>query len=267
MKTKITILSRYQKSLLLFIFIIIPVVATVSVLRGQGQNHATSKNKKEEATPIQPGVMTEKQKKHSKLFKGTHYEKGYKVTDLVDKKGDVQLSGPINEVPRLKLSLADSLNKLACNSDLVVIGLTKSKASNIIETGTFLFTDYEITVEEVLKNGEPSPVRQGEGITVPRLGGVVALKGHTVKAIDEEVSPLEMGERYVCFLKYEPLAETYRSFGHPMFDDTFLLHGDEVLQISRKPLPLGWKKSVDAAGFMSELRNALIQPCQTGGMR
>ncbi|HLL72473.1 MAG TPA: hypothetical protein VK363_13610, partial [Pyrinomonadaceae bacterium] len=221
--------------------------------------------KQEEATPIQLGVMSEKQKKRSKLFKGTHYEKLYKVVDLVAKKGDVQLWGPISEAPLYNLPIGESLLKLGCNTDLVIIGSTKSKASHIIDIGTFLFTDYEITVEEVLKNSDLAPVQQGQDITVPRSGGVVSLNGHIVTAIDNGQSPLEKGERYLLFLKYEPLAETYRPFGHPMFDDTFLIHGDEVTQISRNPLPLGWKKSTAASAFLKEARNALTQPCQPGG--
>jgi hypothetical protein len=258
-------MSHYQKAFLVLAFLIIPIVATMSALRGQSQNHTTSNNKKEEATPIQLGVMTEKQKKRSKLFKGTQYERRYKVADLVAKKGDVQLWGSISEVPRSKLPLGESLLKLGCNTDLIIIGSAKSKASNIIEIGTFLFTDYEITVEEILKNSDLAPVQQGQDITVPRSGGVVTLNGHTVTALDEEESPLVKGEHYLLFLKYEPLAESYRPFGHPMFDDTFLIHGDEVTQVSRKPLPLQRKKSIDVSGFMDEVRNALAQPCQPGG--
>lgn len=118
---------------------------TIRIATSQNTNKLEQKitgMKQEEATPIQLGVMTEKQKKRSKLFKGSRYERGYKVADLVAKKGDVQLWGPISEVPLYNLPIGESLLKLGCNTDLVVIGSTKSNASNIIETGTFLFTDY-----------------------------------------------------------------------------------------------------------------------------
>lgn len=248
--------------------VILITFITVRIATSQHTNKSGQKipsMKQEEATPIQLGVMTEKQKKRSKLFKGTRYERGYQVADLVAKKGDVQLWGPISEVPLYDLPLNESLLKLGCNTDLVVVGSTKSKASHIIAAGTFLFTDYEITVEEVLKNSELAPVRQGQEITVPRAGGVVTLNGHTVTALDEEQSSLKKGERYLLFLKYEPLAETYRPFGHALFDDAFLIHDNEITQISRKPLPLDWKKSMEASAFLKEVRNALTQPCQTRG--
>lgn len=50
-----------------------------------------------------------------------------------------------------------------------------------------------------------------------------------------------------------------------MFDDAFLLRGNEVEQISDKPLPLGWKRTADAASYLSEARNVLNNPC--GGAR
>ncbi|HEY9401447.1 MAG TPA: hypothetical protein VIQ24_02045 [Pyrinomonadaceae bacterium] len=249
--------------------VILITFITVRIATSQHTNKPgqkiTGMKQEEEATPIQLGVMTEKQKKRSKLFKGTRYERGYKVADLVAKKGDVQLWGPLSEVPLYDLPLNESLLKLGCNTDLVVIGSTKSKASHIIAAGTFLFTDYEITVEEVLKNSGSAPVRQGQDITVPRSGGVVTLNGHNVTALDEEQSPLKKGGRYLLFLKYEPLAETYRPFGHALFDDTFLIHDNEITQISRKPLPLGWKKSTEVNAFLKEVGNALTQPCQPGG--
>jgi len=262
-------MTKYRFGLAItLVGLILATFLTVGIATSQHTNKPGQKitsTKQEEATPIQLGVMSEKQKKRSKLFKGTHYEKGHKVTDLVAKKGDVQLSGPIREVPLYDLPIGESLLKLGCNTDLVIMGSVKSKASHIIDTGTFLFTDYEITVEEVLKNSDLAPVQQGQGMTVPRLGGAINLNGHIVTAIDDGQSPLEKGERYLLFLKYAPLAETYRPFGHPRFDDTFLIHGDEVTQISRKPLPLDWKKSMDASTFLKEVRNALTQPCQPGG--
>ena len=223
--------------------------------------------KQEDVTPIQLGVMTEKQKKHSKLFKGNHYKSGPKVADLVAKKGDVKLWGPIREVPRSQLPLNDSLVNLKCNTDAIIIGTPTSKTSNLIETGTFLFTDYEITVEEVLRSNDLTPVQSGQSITIPRLGGSVLLNGHLVEAVDDATAPLEKGERYLFYLKYDALAGTFKPLGHPMFDDTFRLSEDKVSQVSRKPLPLRWKQETDKAAFLSKVRNTLAHPCQLGGER
>lgn len=260
-------MRSYHKVFLLLAFLTIPLVAAMSGLRGQSQGVMTSNKTKEEATPIQEGVMTEKQKKHSKLFKGTHYRGGQKVADLVAKKGDVKLWGPIREVPLYKMPLSESLANLKCNTDIVIIGSVKSKSSNLIETGTFVFTDYEITVEEILKNSDQATIQPGQDITVPRLGGDIILNGHTVRAVDEAVFLLEKGERYLFYLKYEPLAATYRPFGHPLFDDTFRLSGDKISQVSRKPLPLGWKQTIDLTVFMNESRQALNRPCQVRGVQ
>jgi hypothetical protein len=248
--------------------LILATFLTVGIATSQNTNKPGQKitvTKQEEATPIELGVMTEKQKKHSKLFKGTHYSRGRKVADLVAKQGDVRLWGPIREASLRPVALSVVLTNLKCNTDAVIIGVVKSKSSNLIETGTFVFTDYEITVEEILKNNDLAPIRQGGEITVPRLGGKVVLRGHVVQAVDEGMAPLAIGERYLFYLKYEPLAETYRPYGHPSYDDTFHLNGDKISQVSDKVLPFEQHQATDATSFINEVRNTLNNPCNTGG--
>jgi hypothetical protein len=226
-----------------------------------------SRTTPEEATLIQEGVMTQRQRKHSELFKGTDYQRGKKISELVAEKGDVELRGPIEEVVRLpQVSPGEALARITCGSDAIVIGTVTAKSSNIIKSGTFLFTDYEIAVTEVLKNNPASAVNVGDTITVPRLGGAVSLGGHVVRATDETMAGLTTGKSYLLYLKFLPDSGTYRPLGHPAFDDTFQLQGEYVTQVSRKQLPVEWKLPTPAGGFMREVRTALSTDCASGGL-
>lgn len=221
----------------------------------------------EEPTPIQEGVMTTRQKKHSKVFKGfAHATRGRKIPDLVSELGDVELSGGIDEVPLIpRMPISQSLSVIACKSDAVVIGTVNEKLSHLIESGTFTFTDYELTVQEVLKDNPLAQLQPGAIITVTRAGGTVRLKGHTVRAVSEQMAPLAVGGRYLLYLVFLPETSAYRPLVSPFFDDSFHLDNDRATQVSRKQLPLGRRGATDVASFLTEARNAIHQPCRERG--
>jgi hypothetical protein len=223
--------------------------------------------RQEEPTPIEEGVMTSKQEKHSRLYKGFEdATRGRKIPDLVTERGDLKLSarpGVIDELPliRPRPPLSQSLSILSCRTDAVMIGKVTEKSSHLLESGTFTFTDHELTVEEVLKDNLLAHLQPGATITVTRTGGSVRLKGHTVRAFDERMAPLAVGERYLLYLVFLPETDSYRPFVNAIFDDSFHLDGDRLVQVSIQQLPLGPGKTADASSFLAEARNAVYQPC------
>jgi len=127
-----------------------------------------------EATRIQPGMMTEKQKEHSKLYK--YYNIAHKGKKLVDRgKGihDVRvvigepLSNPFQDL----LTPQEFLHQLSCKSDAVVIVKVVDKESQLTEDEDFLFSDYSVKVIELLKNNEKDSIDLDSVLTVTRPGG------------------------------------------------------------------------------------------------
>ena len=184
LKNKITLFS------VLVVAIGISAAAFFVAFRSEAQTQQNN-NKKEvkvrrgdlekqrllDATPIQKGVMTAKQKKHSKIFKG--YRDRAKISDLMAQRGDIEIIQPVGNVRTPQsFNLDNYLQELSCKADAVVAGTVKSKASQINEDGTFVFTDYEFTSEEVLKNNAVAPINSSTGITITRTGGAVKLNGH-----------------------------------------------------------------------------------------
>lgn len=241
----------------------VTVMTAMANLPNKTQNSGAPAGQ-EEATPIQEGVMSERQKKHSKIFKRfEEATRGRKLRDLVAERGDVEVRETVGTTFMPKsFNLRQYLQDLTCEADAVVIGIVQSKSSQLIEEGTFVFTDYEVRAEEVLKNNVAMPTGQSSEITVTRSGGTVKLNGHTVRAIDYRSEPLEVGARYLLYLKYIPETGAYRPFGNSMSDDTLRLSGEKVTQVSRKALPLGRRGVANVDTFMAEVRGALSDSCR-----
>jgi hypothetical protein len=218
---------------------------------------------KEEPTPVQAGVMTGRQKKHAKLFKGYDAtRKGKKLSDLPSETGEVNVQLMVGDKPLPRsVNLSEYLQKSACAADAVVIGTVSSKASQLTEDGSFTFTDYELNVEEVLKDNPAAPLHANDIVTITRAGGAVKLNGRTLRATDYAEKPLEVNGRFVLFLKYLPETGAYRPYTGNVGDDSFQLRGGKILQVSDEVLPLGAHRPTDVAPFLAEVHSAVSSAC------
>jgi hypothetical protein len=197
-----------RKRLIAISFLVcVLALSSVSVLYSQGQQPQT------DATVVQEGVMTERQREHSRLFKG--YGTGKKLRDL---SAEVPTGVKVKRGPGLPTgeegvsqSLAGFIQGLACNADAAVIAVVKDKSSQLTEDGEFIFTDYELTVEQVLKDNNLSHLEPNLILTVTRPGGRIQLSGHIVEAEDASFKALTKGQRYVLFLKFIPQIGSYNS--------------------------------------------------------
>lgn len=249
---------RKKTILLLLAVLIITVMTAIAALRDQPQ-HSSAANKQEEATPIQEGVLSEKQKKHSKLFKGYDLAaKGKKLRDRVAQEGDVNIYWLVGDkrVPE-SFNLNNYLKDFARQADVVIVGVVQNKSSQLIEQGSYIFTDYELTVEDVLKSNSTAPLQLNGDVTVTRIGGAVKLNGHVVRTIDYSEKLLRVGGRYLLFLKFVPEAGTYRSLRNSLSDGSFQLRGNKIIQVSDLPLPFGGNAETAAEPFIAEVRVAI----------
>lgn len=253
--------SRKNIALLLLASLAVTVITAVAAL--QSRTQSASSGKQEEATPIQEGVMSEKQKKHSKIFKGYDVTaKGKKLRDRVAEEGDVNIYWLVGDkrLPE-SFNLNNYLQEFARKADAIVVGVVRSKSSQLIEQGSYIFTDYELTVEDVLKNNSTTPLQLNGDITVTRIGGVVKLNGHVVRTIDHSEKLLRSGARYLLFLRFDSEAGTYRSLRDNLTDGSFQLRGNKIIQVSDLPLPFGGSYETAAEPFITEVRVAIKKAC------
>lgn len=78
----------------------------------------------------------------------------------------------------------------------------KDRSSDLTAKETFIFTDYTLLVEGVLKNNPAAELNPGDSIIVTRPGGTLILDGRKVKAVDGDYPPLRMAGRYLLFLRF-----------------------------------------------------------------
>lgn len=257
---------KKNKKIAFIVFAVVVITAATTAVRFQGQNQKSGQGQdREQATVIQEGQTTEKQRQHSKLFgKYGDVTHGKKLTelslsgdvDVVREKGDEILT------QSSYLSINDYLSLLACHADAIVVGVVENKSSQLTDDGTFLFTDYSFRPQEVLKDNAYDPLQADFQITVTRIGGLAVLNGHTVRAVDETQKSLRSGSRYLLFLRYIPATRAYRSMGTTSGDDSFELVDANIAQVSERHAPLGLSsKKTDQPSFFSKVHDAVKRSC------
>jgi hypothetical protein len=153
--------------------IVAAVAATATTTLCSQLAGQSAKGGQEEATAIQEGVMSDRQKAHSRLYKGLkNAAGGRQIRDLVAERGDVEIIEVIGDQQRPRYrNIYKYLTTISCKADAVVIGAVRNKTSQIIEEGTFTFTDYEFVLEGVIKDVPAATAKSNDVITVTRPGG------------------------------------------------------------------------------------------------
>lgn len=200
-----------RRNLLMTAFL---VCLLLTLSAGSQERSSAQKDQRElEASTIQAGVMTEKQEQHSKLY--NQYDSGSKIQDLLNLEDDdifIRRSLPFRfGSPGQTRSDVDEIKRITCAADAIVVATVKRSASQITASQSFLFTDYGLVVQEVLRNNTPGVIHQESEITVTRPGGAVLVGGRRITAIDESFLPLRRGNQYLLFLRYLPETESFAS--------------------------------------------------------
>lgn len=183
-----------------------------------------------DATPTQLGVLTERQKIHSKLYSFYGGRNKKKLSEFISHpEGKViAFDFEIGLGPKLTTLVTNEeyFGRLADESDAIISGRANQKVSQITEDDTFIFTDYHIEVIEVFKDNPISPLANGVNITLTRPGGKIVVDGVIMQATDHHFLPLPVNTKEVfLFLKYIPQTGAYqatRDTGSFQLDDETL---------------------------------------------
>jgi hypothetical protein len=216
------------------------------------QNHAEEKQYRADladATPAQLGVLTERQRTHSKLY--THYQQmrnGETISDLIANAKSKNLGIVFNLGLSEVLTESDSpehyFGRLAGQSDAVIRGKATSKTSQVTEDEAFIFTDYDVVVTEVLKNDATFPVNVGATVTVTQPGGKVVIDGIILNAEDHYFAPLPINNNYLLlFLKFIPETGAFRLSQHV---GGFELEGNTIRPLTKDQYPPGVLRDGDS---------------------
>lgn len=163
--------------------------------------------------------------------------------------GDVYLGS--KQMPPMRVVIEDStetLNQLSCGSDLVVLGkLGKGTSSPTVDQG-YIYTDWDLTVEQVFKDTTTQTVQPRQTIVVTRPGGELTVSGRHVYALPAGFPKFHSGEEVVLYLKALP-------------GGTFALSSPNGFFLSRaNVLPMEQAMSKAFAGVQ---RNAFLKSVQS----
>jgi len=245
-----------RKRMLALLVITISAIG-LAAMRGQNQRPAAP-SKKEDATPVRE--ITEKQRQHSKL-----YDKNLRSRKrLSDSPRDIELKITTPWVEAADECSSNSteafLQTATCDAQAIVIGLVKNKTSMLTEDGRFVFTDYEVQIDELIKDNPGAPIQPGSVLIVTRPGGAVALDGKTFRVTDESFKPMELNGRYLLLLRFIPTTGAYQAVNsHASFE----LKNNQVNRLTKQPLPYVFGYEENAAAFVAQVHYA-ADKCRDG---
>jgi len=145
------------------------------------------------------------------------------------------------------------LEAFASSADAVVVGTTQSSVSALSEHQSFIFTDWTIAVNEVIKNNSASSIEVGAQIIVTRPGGTLVLNGRNVKINMASFLPFRQNRQYVLFLKYIPQTGAYMG----LQDQTFELFQHAVVKMNPGSGGVVMENKQDPNAFLVEVRSAV----------
>ena len=241
-----------RKFLLLMISILLVCLFSSAVPLHSQQPKPDTYN--EVATPVIEDELTPQQREHSKLYPK---EGEKKIRDVLIKQSEYVsftiscFAFSLEPLPPLEVELTEK-------ADAVVIVTFVSKSSQITTNGTNIFTDYELRVEEAIKDGAGT-LKPETTITVTRPGGKVLLFGKIARTSLSAFKPLEPGRRYLLFLKYLPSTGAYEAVdAYSSFDIT-----DTRVESLCENMTRGFER--DLAPFITSVRQAAASDPKKGG--
>jgi hypothetical protein len=91
------------------------------------------------------------------------------------------------------------VESLTSHSDIVIVGMPNSGTSRVSSGGDSILTDYQVTVQQVLKGNH----RQASSMIVSVLGGLVRFEDGTSAEVITPDFKIETGKTYIFFLSNE----------------------------------------------------------------
>lgn len=115
-------------------------------------------------------------------------------------------------------------------SAAVIIGTVTKSQAHLTPDKSYVYSEFDVLVDEVVKNDTQSPITTGKAVPVERPGGRVLMPSGRIHEYRTTLEPLEVGGRYALFLirrgdDYQVFAG-YKIEGGKIFpvDDYFKLY-------------------------------------------
>lgn len=192
----------------------------------------------DEATVVQRGQVTEKEREYSREYKKLYsWRAGRKLSELRGGKKDVSV---ISDEPGSDMdpyspiiTASEFLRNLSCQADAIVVGSVKSKSAHLTEDETFVYTEYEFSIKEVVKDNPVSPIKVNNNIEIARPGGIIRLDNRRITVEDKSYELLLKNKDYLLFLRFVPSTNGYVIASA---EGDFILENNSFKKLSKRPL-------------------------------
>jgi hypothetical protein len=139
----------------------------------------------------------------------------------------------------------------AAQSDIILVGKVTAGRAHLSNDKTGIYSEFPVTIEEVLKNASSSPLKAGSQVYLERIGGVVRYPNglkYLYRVAGQNMPGV--GLRYVFFLKPIGVEEAYEII------TAYELRGDKVSPLDSTDQFDAYKE-VEQVKFLEQLRNAI----------
>lgn len=157
-------------------------------------------------------------------------------------------------------SLPTLLNALVRDADAVIIATVTNATGRLTDDETLIFTEYQMNIEEVLKDNPASPIQVNSTITVARGGGTIRINNRDFVFEDRNFKPFVVGSRYLLFLQHIPERSIYVASSH---EGSFLLVNNQVFTLTHRDLPPALTNVRDTETLIESIRIAVSASCDT----
>lgn len=196
--------------------------------------------------PLDKSGLSQKQKYHRKYLE----QSGERKLPALASKGTGDILVTVEQgftISTAKTDVEPTLLFTACNVGTIVVGTLTDESPQLTEDESFLFTEYTMHIDEVIKDKRATGLQAGGDITVIRGGGVGRINGRTIRAEREGFKPFAVGTRYVLFLKDIPETGAYLAYPY----GSFALQSDVVVPFGKLPKDV----PTAPAPFLNVVRN------------
>lgn len=229
------------------------------------------KEQTDEATIVHKGQTTEKEREYSKEYRKLNpFKNGRKFTEMIELsnrlgKTTEELGGIIGEddvaqsrTPHT-ITSAEFLKNLSCKSDAIVLGSVKSKSSHMTDDETFIYTEYDFSVRDILKNNSVSPIEVNNSIEITRPGGLIKIDNRRIRIEDRTYEPFQKNMEYLLFLRFVPSTNGYMAAS---YEGDFVLENNTFNKLARnRPLPKELEKNSNPQELLDKVRNSVLSNC------
>jgi hypothetical protein len=246
----------------IFIGCLVVAVFLVSGILLVSPPTSAQKGSSDDATPVESGRHTDQERAFSQELGKLYPRREKTKLSLLRRDSDGVGLGGISDYATVpgapEMTTLRFLKNLSCRADAVVVASATSKMAHLSEDETFAFTQYDLSVQEVIKDNPLNKISVDKIIQVVRPGGDIKLEGRTIHVKDFSFEQLDVKKDFLLFLKYVPAADGYLV----MREGDFELENGSARKLSQGQYAHIFKKEGNAESVLGESRQVISEQCK-----